>query len=142
MALFQFTRPVGIDENDAVQRAIHNSLNTIEQIEDDANEATGTDDPPVLSSDDFQSTIKHYADAKVNGINRSIVVSRLSIWQTAHSYFKRNGFLKGSGLLQVTFATFESEEDAVDRGGPRREFFHLLLGAITRESGTITSKKY
>ena len=54
--------------------------------------------------------------------------------------FKRNGFLKGSGLLQVTFATFESEKDAVDLGGPRREFFHLLSGPIARESGTVTSK--
>ena len=43
-------------------------------------------------------------------------------------------------MLQVTFATFESEEDAVDLGGPRREFFHLLLGPIARESGTVISK--
>ena len=84
--------------------------------------------------------IKQFAEAKVHGPNRTIVVSRLSIWQTALPYFQKNGFLKGFGWLQVTFATFESEEDAVDLGGPRREFFHLLLGAIAKESGTFTSK--
>ena len=45
-----------------------------------------------------------------------------------------------TGMLRVTFATFEGEEDAVDHGGPRREFFHLLLGAISRDSGTLISK--
>ncbi len=84
--------------------------------------------------------IKQFAEDKVHGPNRTIVVSRLSIWPTAFPYSLRNGFIKGSGLLQVTFATFESEEDAVDLGGPRREFFHLLLGAIARESGTVSSK--
>ena len=84
--------------------------------------------------------IKQFAEVKVHGPNRTIVVSQLSIWQTALPYFQKNGFLKGFGLLQVTFATFESEEDAVDLGGPRREFYHLLLGAIAKESGTFTSK--
>lgn len=102
--------------------------------------AEAVDETPVHSSDDFQMKIKQFAEAKVQGPKRTIVVSRLSIWQTAFPYFQRNGFLKGSGLLQVTFATFESEEDAVDLGGPRREFFHLLLGAIARKSGTVTSK--
>lgn len=117
-----------------------NILSTIEQIEDDYHD--GSDDGSALCSNDFQSQIKQNADTKVHGPNRTIVVSRLSIWQTAHSYFKRMRFLKGSGLLQVTFATFECEEDAVDLGGPRREFFHLLLAAIARENGTITSMTY
>jgi hypothetical protein len=42
-------------------------------------------------------------------------------------------------MLRVTFATFEGQEDAVDHGGPRREFFHLLLGAMSKESGTLFS---
>ena len=132
---------MGIDESEAVQRAIDNSLNTIPLTESD-DAAKAVDEIPPNSSDDFQVKIKQLADAKVHGPHRTIVVSRLSIWPTAFPYFQRNGFLKGSGLLQVTFATFESEEDAVDLGGPRREFFHLLLGAIARESGTVISKIY
>ena len=116
-------------------------MNTIELLDTQCNDvAKAVDETPTHSIDDFQTIIKQFAEAKVHGPNRTIVVSRLSIWPTAFPYFLKNGFLKGSGLLQVTFATFESEEDAVDLGGPRREFFHLLLGAIARESGTVTSK--
>ena len=47
--------------------------------------------------------------------------------------------MKNLGLLSVTFATFAEEEDAVDLGGPRKEFFHLLLQAICKDSGLLTS---
>ena len=62
--------------------------------------------------------------------------------ETALPYFRRNGFLKNPGLICVTFATFTEEEDAVDLGGPRREFFHLLLVAICKDSGILTSTVY
>ncbi|XP_046856096.1 G2/M phase-specific E3 ubiquitin-protein ligase-like [Xenia sp. Carnegie-2017] len=55
------------------------------------------------------------------------------------AYFRRKGFLSSAGILKVSFATFEEEEDAVDQGVPRREFFHLLLGAIARDSGIMCS---
>ena len=45
-------------------------------------------------------------------------------------YFKRRSFMIKTELLKVTFATTLEEEDAIDHGGPRREFLHLLLGAI------------
>lgn len=139
--IFPF-RPVGFDENCAVQQAINNSLkqhdDTTEEI---VVEETGVT-PHAVTNENYMSLIKEYAATKVSGDPRNIVVSRLSMWQTAHPYFKRKGFLKGTGMLQVTFATFESEEDAVDLGGPRREFFHLLLGAISNDSGTLLSKLY
>ena len=111
-----------------------------EHVEDAVNEDTNGNDPDNLSSDGFMNVIKEYAANKIQGDPRNIVVSRISIWQTAQPYFKRKGFLNGSGMLKVTFATFEGEEDAVDNGGPRREFFHLLLGAIVRDSGSLSSK--
>ena len=130
--------PVGITESDAVQQAIQDSLCRHEHVEDDVSE--GTTDPNILSSEAFTTLIKQHAAEKIKGDSREIVISRISMWQTAQPYFKRKGFLNGSGLLKVTFATFEEEEDAVDLGGPRREFFHLLLAAIIKESGTVISK--
>ena len=72
------------------------------------------------------SLVREYESTNVCGDPRNIVVSRFSVWQTAQRYFKRKGFLNGTGMIQLTFATFKGEEDAVDLGGPRREFFHLL----------------
>lgn len=83
--------------------------------------------------------IKDHARKVVEGEPRSVVVSRLSIWETAKPYFVRERFLQKKGILRVTFATFESQEDAIDHGGPRRKFFHLLLGAISKESATLFS---
>ncbi len=44
-----------------------------------------------------------------------------------------------TGLLKVTFTNSLEEDDAIDQGGPRREFFHLLLKDIVKESSTLTS---
>lgn len=133
-----FHSPIGFDENEAVQQAIDNSLNNI-PAEEEVVEVHTTSNSET-STECFQSTIKQHANEKVSGDPRTIVVSRLCVWATALPYFKKRGFLKGSGMLQVTLATFEAEEDAVDLGGQRREFFHLLLGAIMTNSGTLTSK--
>jgi hypothetical protein len=83
--------------------------------------------------------VKSHSLKVVHGNAKAIVVSRLNLWKTALPYFKRKGFLENYGLLSVTFATFTEEEDAVDMGGPRREFFHLLLVAICKDSGTLAS---
>jgi hypothetical protein len=44
-----------------------------------------------------------------------------------------------TGILKVTFANLLEEEYAIDQGGSRREFLHLLLGAICQDSCTLTS---
>ena len=82
--------------------------------------------------------MKSHASSQISGEHRNIVVSRASIWTTALPYFKRKKFAGGKGLIHVTFANFEEEEDAIDLGGPRREFLHLLLGAICKDSKTVT----
>lgn len=138
MFFFFYFRPVGMDENIAVQQAINESIQLHEPVTGGATieEEKG---PGDLDDENFASLIKEYATTNVHGDTRSIVVSRLSIWETAKPYFARERFLQRPGILQVTFATFESQEDAVDMGGPRREFFHLLLGAMSKESGTLIS---
>ena len=93
------------------------------------------------SSDGFIAAVKEHAAAKIQGDPRSIVVIRLIKYLADYtSILQEEGFLDRCGMLRVTFATLEGEEDAVDHGGPRREFFHLLLGAIVRDSGTMNSK--
>ena len=122
-----------------MQQAISNSLKQHEDVEK-IPEEKATPEADASNSENFTTLVKEYASEKVCGDPRSIVVSRLSIWQTAQPYFRRQSFVNAAGMLRVTFATFEGEEDAVDHGGPRREFFHLLLGAISRDSGTLISK--
>jgi hypothetical protein len=125
-----------LDENSAVQQAIDES---IQQLGNTEEEEVKNEDPNDLEDESVVILIKDHAKKMVKGDPRSVVVSRLSIWETAKPYFLRQRFLQRNGLLRVTFATFEGQEDAVDNGGPRREFFHLLLGVMSKESGTLFS---
>ena len=131
-------RPIGLDENTAVQQAINESIQQLGHSEEMP--ITIDEEPDDLEDENVVALIKEHSTKIVQGDARSVVVSRLSIWETAKSYFMRQKFLQKNGLLRVTFATFEGQEDAVDHGGPRREFFHLLLGAMSKESGTLFSK--
>jgi hypothetical protein len=61
------------------------------------------------------------------------------MWETSNAFLKRKSFMAKTGLLKVTFANSLEEEYAIDRGVPRREFFHLLLKNVVKESGTLSS---
>lgn len=130
-------RPIGISESEAVEEAIRRSIEQVEQHSADIEEVQ--EEKTALTDTELTSKVKEHSDRVVCGPPKPIVVSRLNLWKTALPYFKRNGFMKNPGLLSVTFATFAEEEDAVDLGGPRREFFHLLLQAICKDSGLLTS---
>ena len=126
---YQFSflfRPIGISENNAIEEAIRQS---IEQHSTNVEQVEG--EKPELTEVELVTKIKAHSQKVVHGDSKAIVVSRLNLWKTAIPYFKGDGFLKNPGLVRVTFATFTEEEDAVDLGGPRREFFHLLLTAIS-----------
>lgn len=131
-------RPIGMDENDAVQQAIQNSLDQHGSLDDVVREAVPHQED--LDDNAFKSLIKEHANSEVNEDFRNITVSRLSVWQTAEPYYRRSRFLASKGMLRVSFATFAEEEDAIDHGGPCREFFHLLIGGILRDSSTLTGK--
>ncbi len=126
-----------MDENSAVQQAINESIQQLGHTEEE--EKVKYEDQNDLEDERVVMLIKEHATKVVQGDPRSVVVSRLSIWETAKPYFLRQRFLQRNGMLRVTFATLEGQEDAVDHGGPRREFFHLLLGAMSKESGTLFS---
>ena len=55
----------------------------------------------------------------------------------------RGKFADAKSLLEVTFTSLEAEEeDAIDLEGPIREFLHLLLGAICKDSKTLTGADF
>lgn len=62
--------PIDIDENEAVKKAINNSLKTIaEDVEKEVPEEL-----PVLFSVEFKEKVKDYAVTKIYGDFRSIVL--------------------------------------------------------------------
>ena len=96
----------------------------------DPNESEVNDHGSLQSTTEsaMQNTVKDHVKEVLIGDPRSVVVSRLRIWDTVKAYFKRKSFLSKTGHFKVTFAT-GLEEDAIDHGGPRQEFLHLLLGS-------------
>ena len=127
-----------MDKNNAVQQVIQNSLDHHGSLDDVVQEAVPHQED--LDYNAFKSLIKEHANSEFNEDFRNITVSRLSVWQTAEPDYRRSRFLASKGMLRVSFATFAEEEDAIDHGGHRREFFHLLIGGILRDSGTLTGK--
>lgn len=128
--------PFGFTEEKAIKQAIQLSLNE-HGGEEEALLAQSEEED--MSNDQFTELLKAHAISQISGPHRKMVVSRASIWETALPYFKRKTFADSKGLVEVTFATFEEEEDAIDLGGPRRESLHLLLGAICSDSKTVTA---
>lgn len=60
------------------------------------------------------------------------------MWTTALRQFARRRFAESTDMLYVTFASDEdTNEDAEDLGGPRREFFRLLGKAVFKDSGAF-----
>lgn len=122
---------MGFTKETAVEQAIQLSLQ--QHGEDKEPLIVAQPKEVEISSDQFTEVMKSHASSQISGEHRNIVVSRASIWATALPYFKRKKFAGGKSLIHVTFANFEEEEDAIDLGGPRHEFLHLLLGAICKD---------
>lgn len=71
----------------------------------------------VITSDDPEDVCRIY-------------VRRTHVFEDAYRCFRKQSN-DGSKMLKVNFVG----DSAVDDGGPRREFFHLLSTAIARDSG-------
>jgi hypothetical protein len=88
-----------------------------------------------LSDVDLQAIITTTAETRVSGNVRPISVVRTQTWRTGRQAFLRKNFSMGAGMLRVTFlggeeasdASSLTDSEAIDTGGPRREFFRLLL---------------
>ena len=64
---------------------------------------------------------------------QNIVVRRKHIWNDVKRSLKRPGFNDNIGLL-INFIG----EDAHDAGGPRREFFRLVMSSMSRDGNLFT----
>ena len=77
----------------------------------------------------------------VKGASRAMTVSRRKVWETSLPYFKRKRFPQNHGRLEVSFTGGDEgdgeREDALDLGGPSREYFRLLRLAIINDSGLL-----
>ena len=131
-----FNSPVGITESEAVNEAIAASLSEFEDTKE--TEVINDESQDTSKEIAMQSAVKAHIEKVLTGDPRNVVVSRLRIWDTAKAYLKRRSFMSKTGILKVTFAN-GLEEDAIDHGGPRREFLHLLLGAVCNDSSALTS---
>ncbi|CAB4012655.1 Hypothetical predicted protein [Paramuricea clavata] len=127
------TRSIGLDEDSAVKQAIDES---IQQLGNTEEEEVKNDDPNDLQ--DESVVIKDHANKMVKGDPRSVVVSKLSIWETAKPYFLRQRFLQRNGFLRVTFAAFEGQEDAdTSEGHIIRPNFKALQSSAFSEVGKM-----
>lgn len=87
--------------------------------------------------EEIAGLLQAHSDRVITLGTRQLYISRANVWTTALRQFKRPSFAESCDMLYVTFASDEhdTEEDAADLGGPRREFFRLLGKAIFQDSG-------
>ena len=83
---------MGLDENTAVQQAINESIQLLGHGAEMP--ITIKEEPDDLEDVNVVALIKEHSTKVVQGDARSVVVSCLSIWETAKSYFMRQKFLQ------------------------------------------------
>ena len=81
-----------------------------------------------------------FADRVVTGPVRRIVVSRSNVWRSASQFWRLPTVENRSGLLLCKFQGDDNVlEPSIDHGGPRREFFRLLLECLLKHSGIFSA---
>ncbi|CAJ1074951.1 uncharacterized protein LOC113053478, partial [Xyrichtys novacula] len=128
--------PFYLEEEEALEEAIQRSL-----IEDSAGPSTvhTLRSSEKLSKEEIAGLLRAHSEKVITSGTRKIFISRANVWTTTLRQFKRPRFAESCDMLYVTFASDEHgcEEDAADLGGPRREFFRLLVKAIFQDSGAF-----
>ena len=93
-----------------------------------------------LTEEEFEGILKAHQDSSVTGQIRRIVVQRRNVWRSASNFWKLPTVGCRSGLILCKFSgELDRAEPSADQGGPRREFFELLLPFIVRDSGLFSS---
>ncbi|XP_063732504.1 uncharacterized protein LOC134859748 [Eleginops maclovinus] len=125
--------PIDIEEDEAFEEAIRCSL-----LEESVQSLQDSRFAEILSKEEVIGIVKAHSERVVTEAYRPIYISRGNVWTTALRQFRRRKFTESTDLLYVTFASDEgTNEDGEDLGGPRREFFRLLVKAIFKESGAF-----
>ncbi|KAK3593330.1 hypothetical protein CHS0354_031393 [Potamilus streckersoni] len=120
------------EEEEAVNEAIRRSL---------ADRGTSLS-PSTFTSPECKEKIAlailDHADRVVKGPMRCIIVKRDDLWNSAIEFFREPNFIRESGSLKVHFKTHHGiAEEGTDYGGPKREFFRLLIREICHKSGAL-----
>ncbi|CAL9692713.1 unnamed protein product [Knipowitschia caucasica] len=127
--------PIDVEEDEDLEEAIIRSLldQSVQPLQD-----SRVAQPRSLSKEEITGIVKAHSERVVTEAYRPIYISRANVWKTALRQFSRQKFTERTNLLYVTFASDEgNNEDGEDLGGPRREFFRLLVKAIFKESGAF-----
>ena len=112
------------DDDPELIQAIEESLAEATQQKNGTLEDESDSVKLILRS--FQTENVDYAESEMNA---NITISRKAVFVTARMAIERKRF----SFLKPVFVTFAGE-DAVDEGGPKREFFRLLMRAISESS--------
>ncbi|XP_034551786.1 G2/M phase-specific E3 ubiquitin-protein ligase-like [Notolabrus celidotus] len=128
--------PVYLEEDDALEEAIQRSLLEESDMPSSVHVVRSSE---MLSREEIAGLLKAHSERVVSAGTRQVHISRANVWITALRPFKRPSFVESHDMLYVKFASDEqdAEEDAADFGGPRREFFRLLVKAIFQDSGAF-----
>ena len=95
-----------------------------------------------LTPEELSGVLKAFASDNVKGPYRRIKVGRRQVWKTTESQWRLPSFRGRTGWILVKFTGEElGDEPSADDGGPRREFFTLLMEAIAVNSGVFTTGK-
>ncbi|XP_035852933.1 G2/M phase-specific E3 ubiquitin-protein ligase-like [Sander lucioperca] len=125
--------PIDVEEDEAIEEAIRRSL-----LEESVQSLRDSRVAESLSKEEITGIVKAHSERVVTEAYRPIYISRGNVWTTALRQFSRRKFTESTDQLYVTFASDEgNNEDGEDLGGPRREFFRLLVKAIFKESGAF-----
>ncbi|XP_026074339.1 uncharacterized protein LOC113053478 [Carassius auratus] len=127
--------PVYLEEDEALEEAIQRSL--LEEWDVPAVNTLKSSE--MLSKEEIAGLLQAHSERVITSGTRQIYISRANVWTTALRVFKRPSFAESCDKLYVTFTSDEHDavEDAADLGGPRREFFRLLVKAIFQDSGAF-----
>ncbi|KAL3976407.1 hypothetical protein ACER0C_022293 [Sarotherodon galilaeus] len=123
--------PICLEEDEALEEAIQRSL-----LEESDRQSEVF---KKLSKEEIEDLLRAHREKVITPGTRQLHISRANVWSTALRQFKRPKFAESCEMLYVTFASDEhdTEEDAADLGGRRREFFRLLVKAIFQDSGAF-----
>ncbi|XDV12078.1 hypothetical protein PO909_000822 [Leuciscus waleckii] len=127
--------PVYLEEDEALEEAIQRSL--LEECDGPAVNTLKSSE--MLSKEEIAGLLQAHSERVITSGTRQIYISRANVWTTALRVFKRPSFAESCDKLYAIFTSDEHDavEDAADLGGPRREFFRLLVKAIFQDSGAF-----
>lgn len=93
--------------------------------------------------EEIHGVLAAFSELVVRGPLRRLVVSRSNVWHTTLNTWKLPIFANRSGKILVKFQGDNAVvEPSADDGGPRREFFRLLLQEIIKNSAVFAAGVY